>query len=605
MNEQLIMKTTVATTGTSAVAADNQVPSRPIVAVLGMHRSGTSLCAHVLSCLGIDMADELLVNSGNEKGHWERLELMELHDRMLALCNRGYLTPLHDLALPEAWWADPKIQAVKREILGFLQRRIGAMPFGFKDPRTARLMPVWNQIFRELNLAPKFVICLRNPAQVARSLRDRDHLNPQIGEYRWFVYLTDILEYLGKYEFCLVEYEDWFTKPGHNLRKLQHFLDIEWPGSEAALHLTVSEIVDGELRHDDPHCVAREPTICAFYELVRAFPGDNAARQRTRYLTTQFAAYRRLQRPFERAFENAQTLADKVVPLEQEIARLQTSLGERDAEIARLGATATATQAELDERNAELAASRQSSDEQLAAAEGLRAALADAQQTAREAAEVADRTEADLAQTRAELVARDAALAEAERVGQARAITADALRVEVVALWDTLVQVEVEVQQGAATVAKLEGEVATLRERLVQTDREAQQRAAAARTMQAEVAALSERLARAEREVQQGRASAATMQAEITAMREKVARAESEAHQRAAAAATLDAEIVSLQGSLTAARRVGKTAIAALQIGITAPSTPDEPRGWRHAIMRFFGASGRIFNRASRVGHAI
>ena len=397
MNEQMPVKTAVATKGAAAVAATDHVSPRPIVAVLGMHRSGTSLCAHVLSCLGIDMADELLVNGGNVKGHWERLELMALHDRMLALCNRGYYTPLHDLALPEAWWADPQIQTVKREILGFLQRRIGAMPFGFKDPRTARLLPMWNQIFRELNLAPKFVLCLRNPAQVARSLRDRDHLDPQIGEYRWFVYLTDILQYIGKHEFCLVEYEDWFTKPGRNLGKLQQFLEIEWPGSEADLHLTVSEIVDGELRHDDPRCdQAREPTTRAFYELVRAFPSDSAARQRTRYLTTQFAAYRSLQRPFERAFENAQALANKVVPLEQEIARLQTSLGERDAEIARLGAAATAAQAELDGRNAELGASRQSSDEQLAAAEGLRAALVDAERTVREAVETADRAAAEL-----------------------------------------------------------------------------------------------------------------------------------------------------------------------------------------------------------------
>jgi hypothetical protein len=32
-------------------------PRRPIVMVLGMHRSGTSLCSHVLSALGLDMTD--------------------------------------------------------------------------------------------------------------------------------------------------------------------------------------------------------------------------------------------------------------------------------------------------------------------------------------------------------------------------------------------------------------------------------------------------------------------------------------------------------------------------------------------------------------------
>ena len=32
---------------------------RQIVLVLGMHRSGTSLCSHVLSALGLDMADQI------------------------------------------------------------------------------------------------------------------------------------------------------------------------------------------------------------------------------------------------------------------------------------------------------------------------------------------------------------------------------------------------------------------------------------------------------------------------------------------------------------------------------------------------------------------
>jgi hypothetical protein len=42
-------------------------------------------------------------------------------------------------------------------------------------------MPVWHQIFNELKLAPKIVLCLRNPAQIARSLHARDGLDPPTG----------------------------------------------------------------------------------------------------------------------------------------------------------------------------------------------------------------------------------------------------------------------------------------------------------------------------------------------------------------------------------------------------------------------------------------
>src|SRR6516162_8682446 len=88
-------------------AISGTVQRRPIVLVLGMHRSGTSLCSHILSALGVDMADEVGVNLGNDRGHWERWEIVEFHDRILRLFNRDYGGRFHDFALPVAWWAEP------------------------------------------------------------------------------------------------------------------------------------------------------------------------------------------------------------------------------------------------------------------------------------------------------------------------------------------------------------------------------------------------------------------------------------------------------------------------------------------------------------------
>jgi len=48
------------------------------------------------------------------------------------------------VALPVAWWADPRVVQIRREIVAFLEQRMGDGYFGFKDPRTVRLMPVWH-----------------------------------------------------------------------------------------------------------------------------------------------------------------------------------------------------------------------------------------------------------------------------------------------------------------------------------------------------------------------------------------------------------------------------------------------------------------------------
>ena len=258
--------------GPGVVSRIARIPAalhRPIVLVLGMHRSGTSLCSNILSMLGIDMADTIagprLASPGpdNPHGHWERWEIAEFHDRILALFDREYLGPFHDFPLPVAWWADPRVAQIRREMIAFLQRRMGDTIFGFKDPRTIRLLPVWHQIIAELQLAPKIVLCLRNPAQVARSLHARDGLDPEIGEYRWLVHMIDFFRYLNAYDFSLVEYEAWFDRPDKNVERLRDFLGVEWQQSASELNLALSGIIDPGLRHDEGWRRERATRWCA------------------------------------------------------------------------------------------------------------------------------------------------------------------------------------------------------------------------------------------------------------------------------------------------------------------------------------------------------
>jgi hypothetical protein len=292
-------------------AISRAVQRRPIVLVLGMHRSGTSLCSHILSALGVDMADKIggpghpSMTPDNPRGHWERWEIVEFHDRILRLFNRDYFGHFHDFALPVAWWADPRVAQIRREIIAFLENRMGDRYFGFKDPRTMRLMPVWHQIFNELKLAPKVVLCLRNPAQVARSLHDRDGLDPANGEYRWLVHMIDFYRYTSNLNCCAVEYEEWFNSPATNIEKLRTFLSLPWQQSEADLALLLSDLVDPTARHDDPgHREASQPLVRSLYSLAGQAGQDTAARDQIAYIVSQFVSFQQLQRPLLQGFED-------------------------------------------------------------------------------------------------------------------------------------------------------------------------------------------------------------------------------------------------------------------------------------------------------------
>jgi hypothetical protein len=499
------------------------VHRRPIVLILGMHRSGTSLCSHILSALGVDMADEMGAGATNAKGHWERCEIVESHDRILHLFNRDYyndpqawtLGRFYDFALPVAWWADPRVVQIRREIVAFLEKRMGNDYFGFKDPRTVRLMPVWHQILNELKLAPRVVLCLRNPIQVARSLNARDGLDPEIGEYRWLVHMVDFFRYASNLDFCTVEYEEWFNNPAANIEKLQKFLGLPWQQSEADLSLVLSGVIDPAARHDNSdHRQASQPLVRTLYKLATS-DGQDGASDQIHSIVSQFISFQQLQKPFIRAYEDVTKDAAKYSEIVGEAKFLRTALSERDAAIAAGDARSAAVEARLTEALAEI--------------EQQRAQIAEVARQRDDRAEI----ERESNGLKATLIEREAALAEHSR-------RADEL----------LAALQLAQAESAAREAALR-----------HAERETQERAAAAGTMQTEVGRLCGRLAQAERK----------------------------AEEHGAAAEAMRAEIATLRDTLAAARQVGKAAIAALRIEAAAPTQPVVPRGWRQAIVRFFG----------------
>ena len=209
-----------------------------------MHRSGTSLCANMLHELGVDIADAAGPSANNRRGHWERPRINDLHDAALAIFGRGWNTPTHHLALPEAWWTDARIEPVRRGLVTYLQRSMAhGRAFGFKDPRTSRLLALWPDILDALSLDPTYVFCVRDPAQVARSISARDQLAGDQAAYRWLVYNAQAVQGVGAARVCVIGYETWFRDPLATLDRLARFV-----GLPARPELT--RVVDAGLRHD-------------------------------------------------------------------------------------------------------------------------------------------------------------------------------------------------------------------------------------------------------------------------------------------------------------------------------------------------------------------
>jgi hypothetical protein len=593
---------------------------RPIVVVLGMHRSGTSLCAHILSAMGIDMADAIREHDSNARGHWERWEIVEFHDRILRLFNRDYYGPFHDFSLPAAWWADPRVFAIKREIVGFLERRMGDGYFGFKDPRTVRLMPVWHQIFNDLKLAPKIVLCLRDPAQVARSVKARDGLDLEIGEYRWLTHMVDFFRYSGDFDICTVEYERWFTDPFGNFEQLKKFLDVPWQQSESDLGLVLSGIVDPALRHDSSdHREAGQPLVRSLYALARGDHPDGGARHQPSDIITQHINFQKLHEPFQRAFENIAGIAAKLPQVEQEAADLRAAMGGRDALIEAADGRTSAAEARLAEafaaaeaqriHFAEIVAERDAHAEAMGAAiaglredlaraeneaTALRTALNEREATAQEAGARANASEARLAGSLAEIEAQRLQITAISGDLSDRDTAAAALQAEIEILRSALAQAEQRGQEHAAAVATAQAESAVLRDALARAELENVETGTVAEAICAEIASSRIALACAEREAQDRAAAGDALRAEINSLRSAVAAVERRRHEGEAATAALQAQVSSLHGELAVAREVGRTALASLRIEPATAPEVSRKTGWLTLVLRPFGFGARL-----------
>lgn len=388
-------------------------PARtPIVIVLGMHRSGTSLCAQVLSLLGVDMADDVGRAPANEAGHWERWEIVAFHDRVLRSLDRDYWSGTHDFALPSGWWAQPEVRTIQRELEDFVRTRMRpGHPFGFKDPRTARLLPLWTPIFRALNLEPRFVFCVRSPSQVARSLNDRDGLPLPTGEYRWAVYNTECWRNL-RAEPCTIVYDAWFTDRDQTLDRLLTFLSDVVDVDRALVAQALETRIDRALCHDGPApASARQPALRYLYALLSRPDKDRETHAAIARYVDQFAAFQQML-PFEESVKATAAREAAQVTAEERVRALEATEAQHAAELADLRAA-------LDEARTVRDASETLRAEHAAAVQKRNEAVAEAGRHAADAAMHLRECEGWRARQAAAVRAQDAAIAEAEAARRA------------------------------------------------------------------------------------------------------------------------------------------------------------------------------------------
>lgn len=213
-----------------------------------MHRSGTSALARVLNLLGVELSPNLLPpRVDNPKGFWEQRAILETHEAILA----GVGSWFDDfLPLPEEWEKQEWVKPFRQKLLDIVLWEFGkSQLWGFKDPRTCRLMALWPGMLQELKMSGRYVLMVRHPDEIARSLAVRNGYSYNKSLLLTFAHLLEAEARTRGLPRVVVTYDELMSDWRATAAKISRILGIQWTTPPEAVSQAVDEFLDPGLRH--------------------------------------------------------------------------------------------------------------------------------------------------------------------------------------------------------------------------------------------------------------------------------------------------------------------------------------------------------------------
>lgn len=231
-----------------------------IILVLGCHRSGTSLITKSLESLGVNLGTRLQPAApDNPAGFYEDLDFQIVNQAVLQSAGADW-----DTLGP----VDIRNASVSQIVRSLVDDRTKRFPiFGVKDPRFCRTLPFWRKIlgdYAEISC----VYVLRNPMDVAASLKIRNGMDIDKGLNLWLVNMLDALTEADPFwPRVVVDYDRMIEDPMRELTRMSDALDLPITGTPST---------QPELRHHKSDVLPKmeNALIVQLYDLLRKVARD-------------------------------------------------------------------------------------------------------------------------------------------------------------------------------------------------------------------------------------------------------------------------------------------------------------------------------------------
>lgn len=188
-----------------------------------MHRGGTSALTGVVHELGafLGPAAHLMARrEDNPAGFFEHQLLTDLNDELLHELGGSWFEPPE---LEAGWEEAPGLDGIRERARQRLHDDFADAPlWAWKDPRTSLTLPFWRPLLPET----RFIVCVRHPLNVARSLLRRDGLDETLGVDLWMRHTVSALSALDTMP-LFVLYDDLVSDPLREVARIAAALQLD------------------------------------------------------------------------------------------------------------------------------------------------------------------------------------------------------------------------------------------------------------------------------------------------------------------------------------------------------------------------------------------
>jgi GT2 family glycosyltransferase len=193
--------------------------------ILAMHRSGTSAFGGVLSTLGIAAGSDLIPGTkDNPKGYFENRNVLILNENIQAENHSNWSDYRFDFNNISSANVKKYIAQAKEIIINDYKY---SESFFIKDPRICLLFPIWKAACKELGIQIKAVLPIRNPLEVAESLRKRDGFIYEESLLLWLTHFFLAEKYSREYERIFISFDDLINNTPTILNQLESFTGVK------------------------------------------------------------------------------------------------------------------------------------------------------------------------------------------------------------------------------------------------------------------------------------------------------------------------------------------------------------------------------------------